>query len=1023
MYTVFGYPIVRIGGLLVVLGCCAWGEANLEDFPNCDGDVSSIGNSYCDPGNNNEACGWDGEDCCECTCFSNPEQAYSCEVFSCVDPNSGCAEPGLLEYTNCTGDVSFINDGWCDNENNNEACGWDGNDCCECMCIDGNKYDCGSGGYWCLDPNSECTDPRLLKYTNCTGDVSFINDGWCDYETNNEACGWDGKDCCECTCLDREHHDCGSGGYGCLDPNSECTDPSLLRYSNCSGALSWIDNGNCDSVNNIEACGWDGGDCCECTCVDGEFYNCTSSEFFCKDLDSGCTDALVSEYKNCSGDLSFFGDGLCTSENNNEACGWDGGECCECTCEGEPCALNTEYGLFECLDPKAAIKSGSNGCLDWAPALTPCPSQKKQHWIVETSLQAMDLVEALNCSGGIFEVLWIGSITVYQTLLVAGGTVLNVTGVGSNAAIDGRGTAGLFTVSNASLIISSLALLNGSSTSGGAISASGSNVSLSRTKFIGNVATLHGGAVFIAGGSTLTCEEETAFYNNSALHRGGALGASEGSHASWTSGTTFAYNNAVVGGAVDISSKSSALWGGEGETFFFRNQATRDGGGLSVYSDSSVQWEGISIFEGNNANYGWGGGMYVYNARAAWEVEAIFEGNTARFLGGGVFVYNGSASWTRNTSFSDNFAGSFGGAVYGESRTNLSWTGEAFFSSNAASIEGGAVYITDVATASWSAPTIFVNNTASESGGGVALFVGSVASWMGKATFSNNSVSSYNDDIDEIGDGGALYVSSSSTILLGGSTLFSGNVAGGDGGALFIDGRASWEVKTTFAYNVAGNLGGAICMTEGGSSISWSADTLFFNNTAGSGGALVAASELEISGNANTIFLGNSADVYGGAVFIISMDMGPVFYGVRFASNSAQVGGAVYAVTSGTLVTRDLIANEPVENPTSFNSCTFVMNEAYATGGAVSSAAGQDIFLNTTFVRNVAGNGGALQLAGTASIIDCLFEGNAAYSEGGPVVSNIGYLSLVINNTLRGNVLNCEKGLFLHFFEVSLANT
>ena len=461
--------------------------------------------------------------------------------------------------------------------------------------------------------------------------------------------------------------------------------------------------------------------------------------------------------------------------------------------------------------------------------------------------------------------------------------------------------------------------------------------------------------------------------------------------------------------------------GGDGKTIFFRNQAIYDGGGLSVFSNSSVQWEGISIFEGNGANYGWGGGMYAFNARAAWEVEAIFEGNTAGDFGGGVFVHNGSASWTRNTSFSDNFAETFGGAVYGESRTNISWTGGAFFSSNAAGI-GGAVYILGVTTASWSAPTIFVDNTASEYGGGVALFDGSAALWMGKATFSNNSVSSYNDDIGEIGDGGALYVSSSSTILLRGNTLFSGNVAGVDGGALFIDGRASWEVETTFAYNVAGNLGGAICTTHGGSSISWSADTLFFNNTADSGGALVAASELEILGNANTIFLGNSADVYGGAVYIISKDMGPVFYGVRFASNSAQVGGPVYAVTSGTLVTRNSITNKLVEYPTSFNSCTFINNEAYATGGAVSSAAGQDMFVNTTLVGNVAGSGGALQLAGTAAITDCLFEGNVAHSEGGPVVSNIGYLSVVINNTLRGNVLSCEKDLFLDFFEVSLAS-
>ncbi|CAN0431193.1 unnamed protein product, partial [Ectocarpus sp. 12 AP-2014] len=25
-------------------------------------------------------------------------------------------------------------------------------------------------------------------------------DGWCDQDNNNEICGYDGGDCCECTC-------------------------------------------------------------------------------------------------------------------------------------------------------------------------------------------------------------------------------------------------------------------------------------------------------------------------------------------------------------------------------------------------------------------------------------------------------------------------------------------------------------------------------------------------------------------------------------------------------------------------------------------------------------------------------------------------------------------------------------------------------------------------------------------------------------------------------------------------------
>ena len=37
---------------------------------------------YCDDENNNEACGWDGEDCCG----DNVDTTY-CSVCECLDPN------------------------------------------------------------------------------------------------------------------------------------------------------------------------------------------------------------------------------------------------------------------------------------------------------------------------------------------------------------------------------------------------------------------------------------------------------------------------------------------------------------------------------------------------------------------------------------------------------------------------------------------------------------------------------------------------------------------------------------------------------------------------------------------------------------------------------------------------------------------------------------------------------------------------------------------------------------------------
>ena len=90
--------------------------------------------------------------------------------------------------------------------------------------------------------------------------------------------GFDGGDCCECTCVDTVLYECGDasrGGFDCLDPS---VDPSIscdsdddvwgsysYEYSyeydmspmaSDSGCLdSLIRDGNCDSENNSAACG------------------------------------------------------------------------------------------------------------------------------------------------------------------------------------------------------------------------------------------------------------------------------------------------------------------------------------------------------------------------------------------------------------------------------------------------------------------------------------------------------------------------------------------------------------------------------------------------------------------------------------------------------------------------------------------------------------------------------------------------------------------------------------------------
>ena len=88
----------------------------------------------------------------------------------------------------------------------------------------------------------------------------YYGDNYCDDENNNEACFFDGGDCCgpnvstqsctECLCLE-------GGGGG----SSGTTTPSGTTIGgDCN--QGWIADGLCDDINNNLACNYDGGDCC-----------------------------------------------------------------------------------------------------------------------------------------------------------------------------------------------------------------------------------------------------------------------------------------------------------------------------------------------------------------------------------------------------------------------------------------------------------------------------------------------------------------------------------------------------------------------------------------------------------------------------------------------------------------------------------------------------------------------------------------------------------------------------------------
>lgn len=64
-------------------------------------------------------------------------------------------------YPGCKGTVSYIADGLCDFANNNEECAFDGGDCCEYTCRDGETFICGDAEYDCQDPDASFGEPSI----------------------------------------------------------------------------------------------------------------------------------------------------------------------------------------------------------------------------------------------------------------------------------------------------------------------------------------------------------------------------------------------------------------------------------------------------------------------------------------------------------------------------------------------------------------------------------------------------------------------------------------------------------------------------------------------------------------------------------------------------------------------------------------------------------------------------------------------------------------------------------------------
>lgn len=500
---------------------------------------------------------------------------------------------------------------------------------------------------------------------------------------------------------------------------------------------------------------------------------------------------------------------------------------------------------------------------------------------------------------------------------------------------------------------------------GGAIYATGSNVTITDSKFESNNSVERGGAIYSAGGGTLTLigtDETKAIFstNSSTGHNGGAIAIGSGTLN--VTGYVFDGNEGKYGGAIALNNNANIT--GTLKTSIFTSNVATTGDGGAIYV-SSVKADGKQLavedckFEANTATNGRGGAIYIAGATPVTVTgtteDALFSRNIAK-NGGAIYIDKGFESEDDNSKpvtvsgyiFKNNQVTEAGGAIYNGGTLNV--TGSTF-DTNIAQTYGGAIN---------SAKTLVVDNT---------KFVGN------KAT--NNR-------------GGAIYGASGGKVTLKAETgkdmaLIQNNSSGDGGGAICIGSGDLAVTGYTFDQNETKNFGGAIRCNNNASIDVDLTNCIFTSNKT-----------TNISGTKGGAILYDNGTANSGRHFNVT--------NCKFDGNSSAEGGALYINKGATTIFTGTDANMAI-----------LSNNTATTGGAIYLNGTNMTVTGYAFTNNTAALGGAIECYGaTFTATDCTFTGNSSTtnSTDSKVGRGGGAVNLVADSTGTFNVTENGTGMF-----------
>ncbi len=441
------------------------------------------------------------------------------------------------------------------------------------------------------------------------------------------------------------------------------------------------------------------------------------------------------------------------------------------------------------------------------------------------------------------------------------------------------------------------------------------------------------------------------------------------------------------------------------------------------YAYGSIYNQGTLIVRDSNfLNNTMGSGGAIYNEGITTIYDSTFTSNTANGLGGALTNASGATMTVHNSTFDGNSALGASAAINSAYGGNLNIVGSTIQnhttispvgSQNYDRDNGGAIYFygqqyhwdngvyveTIPSGHLYIKDSEFLNNTVSRGGG--AIYNAGYATII-NTTFSDN-VASLDQDAagsNDAATAGAFYdynQTDKPTIIR--DSKFLSNTAYSAGAIYHPTGHLIID-NTLFDNNSAISVGSAGALQNGGANSYLDiTNSTFSNNYAGHGGGIFHQSKNAMNINGST-FTGNEARSYGGAMYLSTHEIikGVASTAVKnntfitnstFSENTARSGGSIYLL-SNLEIKNSMFNNNMVE---SAGGAIFVGSDNYHSGIAT--------IYNTSFIKNSAGNGGAISNNGILTIKDSIFEKNEAGT--GAAILSYGNTN-IYNSIFKNNI-------------------